>query len=182
MTSPTGARHRIGPPPASGLRRIIFGLAAAAFLAVFVVPWLASVATDWLWFREVHFESVFTTSLAARATLFVIAATVAFVFLYANFWWAQRRFVGVPALFLNRNGVAVDLTPVVSKLLLVAALFVAFITGLFASAQWMSVLLALHAVAVGAADPVFGRDIGFYLFRLPTIAAVLSTLVVLTIL
>src|SRR5512146_232646 len=182
MTSPTGARHRIGPPPASGLRRIIFGLAAAAFLAVFVVPLLASVATDWLWFREVHFESVFTTSLVARAALFVVAAVIAFAFLYTNFWWAQRRFVGVPTLFLNRNGVAVDLTPLVSKLLIVVALFVAFVTGVFASAQWMSVLMALHAVAVGDVDPVFGRDIGFYLFRLPTISALLSTLVVLTML
>ena len=182
MTSPTDARHRIGPSPASGLRRVILGLAAAAFLAVFVVPWLASVATDWLWFHEVHFESVFTTSLMARATLFVVAAVVAFAFLYTNFWWAQRRFVGVPTLFLNRNGVAVDLTPLVSKLLIVVALFVAFVTGVFASAQWMSVLMALHGVAVGDADPVFGRDIGFYLFRLPTISALLSTFVVLTML
>ena len=47
------------PPLPSSLRRIVLWAVAAIFLAMVVVPWLASFFTDWLWFHEVHFESVF---------------------------------------------------------------------------------------------------------------------------
>src|ERR1019366_5926571 len=51
--------------------------------------------------------------------------------------------------------------------------------GLSASALWKTLLMALHGASVGAVDSLFARDIGFYLFRLPAISAVLNMLVVL---
>ena len=175
--------RRIGPPSGFGMRRrIIVGLALLAVLTVFVVPWLASTATDWLWFRTVHFESVFLTGLTTRLLLFLIAGIAAFGFLYSNFWWAWRRFAGVPALYLSRNGEAVDFTRVIPRVALAVTLVIAFVAGLVASARWLDLLMALHGVAVGERDPLFGRDIGFYLFRLPAISGLLSTLAVLTVL
>src|SRR5204862_5912315 len=66
------------------------------------------------------------------------------------------------------------------RLLFIGALVVAFLMALVASAQWLPVLMALHAVPVGQVDPLFGRDIGLYLFRLPAISAALTLLVVVT--
>jgi uncharacterized membrane protein (UPF0182 family) len=40
----------------------------------------------------------------------------------------------------------------------------------------------MNGVALGARDPLFNRDISFYLFRLPLISGVLSTLITLTLL
>src|SRR6185436_8474867 len=37
-----------------------------------------------------------------------------------------------------------------------------------------------NGVAAGATDPLFGRDVSFYLFKLPLISAVLGTLITLT--
>ncbi|HTI39056.1 MAG TPA: UPF0182 family protein, partial [Vicinamibacterales bacterium] len=68
------------------------------------------------------------------------------------------------------------------KLLLGASLIVAFIAAVIASAQWMTVLMAIHGAPVGSVDSVLGRDIGFYLFQLPAISAALGTLIVLTML
>ncbi len=48
------------------------------------------------------------------------------------------------------------------------------------SAQWMTFLQAVHAVSAGTRDALFGRDIGFYLFKLPAIEAVLDGLIGLT--
>src|SRR5437763_373802 len=72
MTFPTAdfrrnSNARLSPR----LRRIVLGALAVVFFAVIVVPWLARFATDWLWYKEIHFESVFLTSLIARAPLFV---------------------------------------------------------------------------------------------------------------
>ena len=159
----------------------MLGLVALALLALVVVPWLATTITDWLWFRSVHFESVYSTGLTARLVLFVLAGLAAFAFLYSNFWWAWRRFAGVPALYISREGHAVDFSLVVPRLMLGATIVIAFITGLAASAQWLGILMALHGARVGEADPLFGRDIGFYLFRLPAIDGILGALNVLTV-
>ena len=51
---------------------------------------LAGLATDWLWFREIHFESVFVTSLGWRVALFAIGALLAFAFVYGNVRLATR--------------------------------------------------------------------------------------------
>lgn len=83
---------------------------------------------------------------------------------------------------MSRNGQAVDFTMLIPRLLLAGTLAVAFVTALVASARWLDVLMALHGATVGERDPMFGRDIGFYLFRLPAISALLNALAVLTLL
>src|SRR5947207_14050266 len=182
MTFPSaGVRPRSEAPLSPRLRRIALGLLAAGFFVFFVMPALAGFATDWLWYEEIRFESVFLTSLIARALLFVVTGVVAFAFLYGNLRWSSHASGRVPRLYVNRAGAEpVDVSHIVPGLLRAGALLVASVTALIASAQWMPVLMALHGVPVGEADPLFGRDIGFYLFRLPAVSAGLTLLVLLT--
>jgi hypothetical protein len=154
---------------------------AIAFLSFIVLPWFGGFATDWLWFREVHFEPVFLTELQWRTALFLVGAAVAFGFVYGNVRLATAELSGFPALFVDRGGgVRVDISRFVPRLFLAGSIFVSFVSGLSASALWMTMLMALHGAPVGAVDSLFGRDIGFYLFTLPAVTAVLNTLVVLT--
>ncbi len=165
----------------SRLRWLLLGLVAAILFDILVAPWLAGVSTDWLWFREVHFESVFVTSFVTHAVLFVVGSFAAFAFLYANLSWAKRGWV-VNAAFVNPGALQAELARLVPKVLTGGALLAALVTGLAVSAQWMTVLTAVHGVSVGETDPVFGRDIGFYLFQLPAVSGALSALAVLTVL
>ncbi len=163
-------------------RKVIFVGLAVAFLAFIVFPWLGGVATDWLWFREVNFETVFLTSLKWRAGLFALGAAISFGFVYGNVRIATAELAGFPALFVDRGGgVRVDISRFVPKLFLAGSLFIAFITGLSASVLWMTALMAVDGATVGSVDSLFGRDIGFYLFTLPAVSALLSTLVALTV-
>src|SRR5207248_1206791 len=92
------------PPWRRGFRRV-------------VLPALAGFATDWLWYDEIRFESVFLTSLVARALLFIVTGLVAFAFLYGNIRWSRQRAGRVPTLYVNRVGAApVDLSRVVPGL------------------------------------------------------------------
>src|SRR6266581_215723 len=114
---PASARLSSNPPLSPRLRRILLGAIAAGFLAIVVIPWLAGFATDWLWYSEIHFESVFLRSLVARALLFVVTGIVAFAFLYGNILWTRRGSAGLPALHLNRgDGVTVDVSHLVPRL------------------------------------------------------------------
>src|SRR5947208_2870104 len=102
MTFPSaGFRPRSEAPLSPRLRRIALGLLAAGFFVFFVMPALAGFATDWLWYEEIRFESVFLTSLIARALLFVVTGVVAFAFLYGNIRWSRQRAGRVPTLYVN---------------------------------------------------------------------------------
>jgi uncharacterized protein len=182
MTQPNqGLPSGIPPAALSRLRRIVLGAAGAFLLVTIVLPWLASFATDWLWFQEIHFEPVFLTSLAWRFTLFLVGGVVAFGFLYGNIRLARRESSALPALFLGRvDGPPIDVLRIVPRVLFYVAIVIAFFFAVTNSALWMTFLQFLHGVPVGVRDPVFGRDIGYYLFRLPAISAVLNMLVGLT--
>ena len=171
------------PPMPPGARKVFLTILAVFFLAMIVLPWLASFATDWLWFQEIGFESVFMTSLVWRVMLFVIGAAIAFAFFYGNVRIARGPEKTFPVLYVNRgDGVPIDVSRTFTKVFFPAALVLAFLTAVTASALWMTFLKAFNAVAVGTPDPLFGRDLGFYLFKLPAIAVVLNTLVTLTLL
>jgi uncharacterized protein len=67
-----------------------------------------------------------------------------------------------------------DLTPVASAVLVVVAILAALATGAAVAGSWETVLLWQHRVpyapdpgAAAVVDPVFGREIGFFLFELP---------------
>ncbi len=182
MTSPfeRPGPARLPPLPRS-FKRIVLGLVAGLFFALILVPWLASFATDWLWFKEIGFQSVFATSLIWRIGLFVIGGGFAFGYIYGNVRFARGTGTGFPVLYVNRgDGVSIDVSRMLTRLFLPVALVLAFLTAVSASASWLLVLKGFNGVPIGTRDPLFGRDISFYLFRLPLISGVLGTLITLT--
>src|SRR4051812_32699008 len=64
-----------------------------------------------------------------------------------------------------------DLTPLAGWVLGGIALFIALLIGGAVSGAWETVLLYLHRVPFSptstVTDPIFGRDVGFFLFELP---------------
>jgi len=171
------------PPMPPGARRLVLTVLAAFFLALIVLPWLATFATDWLWFQEIGFQNVFTTSLVWRVMLFLIGGAIAFAFFYGNVRVARGPEKTFPVLYVNRgDGVPIDVSRTFAKVFFPAALVMAFLSAVTASALWMTFLKAFNGVTVGTQDPLFGRDLGFYLFSLPAISVVLNTLVTLTLL
>jgi uncharacterized membrane protein (UPF0182 family) len=61
-----------------------------------------------------------------------------------------------------------------------AGAVVALLLALHAAARWDLWLMARHAVPFGAADPILGRDVSFYIFRLPFLQFVQTLLFMTT--
>jgi len=126
--------------------------------------------TDWLWFKEVGFTQVFTTRLALNGWLFVGLGGAVFIFLFANLSLAART--APPDVYweledqLGLPGRAI-LEPLVRRLLLPVVAVIAFFSGGRATAAWDTVLEYLNATHFGRVDPLFGRDLAFYVFELP---------------
>ena len=60
--------------------------------------------------------------------------------------------------------------PLVQALILPAALVLGVFAAPHAAGQWEAFLLFVNGVPFGLADPLFGHDLGFYVFRLPALA------------
>lgn len=113
---------------------------------------LAAIITEHLWYADLGYAGAFWKRAEARVVVCAAAFAVTFVF------------------------VAINLlaTKAASKLVSTrSALAVALVAGLAAAAasygSWMEFQQFIHATSFGKADPLFGRDVSFYVFKLPII-------------
>ncbi len=166
------------------LRRRLAILAIAAFAALGIFfPGLVALLTDWWWFQEIGYQIVFSRALVTRIVLFLTVAGLTGGLLYLNLRIAQRGLIPNPILLqLAPSAPRLNLTVAVRRLTVPLALALGLFAGLGATAAWALVLRATNGTPFGIADPVFSRDIGFYLFTLPALSAALSSLISLTVL
>lgn len=157
-------------------------IAGALFVIFIATTPLVILYTDWLWFQEVALTRVFQKELLVKTLLFVAGGLVAFLFLYLNLRLANRGIAIDPVVIRTTpQGPPMDLMRLARRLTMPATLFVAVIVAFAASSAWMIVLQAMHATPFGVTDPVLGRDVGFYIFSLPVLSALLSALNALTV-
>src|SRR6266850_1911552 len=160
-------------------RLVVWLLVGLGVLIVFISP-LVGLLAEWPWFTALGYGRVFATRLVASFTLGVLAGGVAFAFLYANLRFAQRGVVPNPVVVQgNAQRPAVDVTRLVRRLALPAALAFALFLALAVSTDWMPVLQFLHQTPFGVTDPIFGRDLAYYVFTLPIVTGVLAILTTL---
>ncbi len=146
-------------------------------MLVFFISPVIGLLAEWPWFSALGYERVFGTRLIASLLLGVLTGGLACAFLYANLRFAQRGIVPNPVVMqMNAQTPAVDVTRLVRRLALPAALALALFIGLGASTAWMPVLQFLHQTPFGVTDPVFGRDIAYYVFTVPIVGGVLALL------
>ncbi len=149
--------------------RLLLGIAVALFLVV--VPTAARWYTDWLWFGEVGYLRVFWVPFLSRVMVALVVGAALWLLLYANLRPVLRS-ASADIIEMQRRGGAYrparprwrGLAPGWWGWLLAG---IAFVAGLSASSEWVMFQQFLHATAFGASDPLFGRDVGFYVFRLP---------------
>jgi uncharacterized membrane protein (UPF0182 family) len=143
---------------------VLFGV--TAILALEAVPFY----TDWLWFEEVGYVAVFLRIAATRGGILIGVGLLTFLFLALNLraavrarppdvFWELEEPLGLPS--------RVVLEPLLQRLLKPVTAVLSFLIGLSASAEWQTVLLYRNAQLFGVTDPLFERDVAFYVFQLP---------------
>jgi uncharacterized protein len=167
------------------MRRLrVLWVVSLAFIVFALLPTLTGPITDWLWFREVGFQTVFATELVTKFLLFVVGTLVAYFFITFNARFATRGVSRAPVLWrVSPDLPPVDIARSLSKTIVPLAAVFAFMFGTAAVGAWMKFLQFTHASSFGVTDPIFGREVGYYVFTLPAIASVIGfarTLVILT--
>ena len=121
---------------------------------------------DIQWFKEVGYLEVFFTKMVAIAKLF-IPIFIVYFFAVAIYLFTLRknikilvgevRFKGLRKYFILLN--------------LGVSLLGAFITS---TTQWYKILQFTNSISFGEVDPIFNKDISFYIFKLPLIQSIFN--------
>ena len=148
--------------------KLLFLFFTLFFLVIFL-PEFISLYIDWLWFRDIGQGLIFSTRVQGQAFSALAGALGGFLITYLNIRIALRAMKGrqiviplnvqaMPQLDILRH---IDWTRIIVPVL----------TGLFMAAlfngNWLTLLSYIHGTASGYADPIFGKDVSFYLFSLP---------------
>ncbi|MFA7060043.1 MAG: UPF0182 family protein [Pedobacter sp.] len=144
-------------------------------IAFFVIlPFMSSLLgfyTEWLFFVETGFTSVFTTTLAAKTGAGLFFGLFLFLFVMINLLLANRAKFPLTDIFIigagNFRMQRDKQIGLVNPLGLLITAVMAIFAGNWGAMQWEEALFFTNRVTVGTVDPVMGRDIGFYLFSLP---------------
>ncbi|HNV76130.1 MAG TPA: UPF0182 family protein, partial [Gemmatimonadaceae bacterium] len=148
---------------------------AIAFLLFIVVPAASGFFADLWWFREIGYDVVFIRTVTTRLLLFLVAGAVGSATLYLNLSLAQRGVVPEPVMVRMGEAVApVDVAGATRRLRLPISILFGIVFGLGVSATWQVLLQWLHRTPFDVADPVFSRDIGYYVFSLPALSVALG--------
>lgn len=137
---------------------------------IFLLVLFAELWTEVLWFTELGFVEVLRTRLVTQALLFVTAAVIMGVAVWASLTVAFR---GRPVYAPSTPGQeALDryreqLEPLRRLVGIAVPVVLGLFAGSAASGQWQTVQLWLNRTPFGTDDPEFGLDVGFYVFTLP---------------
>ena len=178
---PGAGRRRAGQPPDARQRARLLIAIAIVMLAVVFIPFVAHRLADWLWYRDLGFERVFLTKIAAQWGLGIVSGIAAGLILIGNVRVALRGAALDSLLAETRFGAeararAAVLTRLAELIATPAALLVTVLTAIAVASEWRTALSFLYRTPFGVADPVFGRDVGYYVFSLPAIGGVLDFL------
>jgi uncharacterized protein len=155
---------------------------AVVVLLIIVLGIITGYVEKLLWMRQLDYADIFWTLLSVQWAMFCSAFVFAFLYLSINLRQAVRN----SAAFRDDGPVAqtgIDFSPRLLKLAVVltsAAVALFFSVGVYA--QWDTYLRFRYGGSFGVSDPLFGVDVGFYLFHLPFYEMLQSSLMLLTVL
>ncbi|MFW0789102.1 UPF0182 family protein [Gordonia sp. CPCC 205333] len=165
-----GERGPATMPTLSRRSKIAIGVGVAILVLLLVGPRIVGVTTDWMWFSQVGFSSVYSRIVWTRVAMFLVAGIVVGLIVFAALAAAYRsRPVFVPA-SSGVDPLARYRTTVMTHLRwfsVAPAVLVGVLAGLVAQGSWATLQLFWHGEEFGKTDPQFNLDISFYAFDLP---------------
>ncbi len=156
--------------PKNRTPRIILALVLFFLIVLPLFTNGVDLLVDWLWFEQEGFRTIYRTILltqinlsglvgigfmAVTAVNLLIARTLA----HRHGFQAYSDHIEFSA--LDRFGIAFR------WLIWVGVLLIGYVAGQWGMSHWLEYLMARHSQTIGRQDPLFGIDLGFYLFRLP---------------
>lgn len=168
-----------GAPKRRGRWLIVLGLLAL----LFALSRASSIYVETLWFGSLGYAAVYWTTFKYAVALFTAFALATTLILRGAFWVMERTFdvsaLAPRRILLNNQPVFVQPARLLKPAAWLVSIFFGFVYGVGMSGEWQRFALWLNRPQTGEVDPIFGRQVGFYLFTLPVAETLASWLLVL---
>ena len=175
---------KLTPKPRRGRGRLFLLIAVVAVILLFGRT-AVSFWVDLLWFKSLGYGEVFWKSRGLEWGIFAGFFALTFLILFGIFSALKRAHEDdLPSdhtIYIGGQPVNLSLKPVLRIVSIGGSLAVALLTGGTMATQWQTLALWWYAPQGGAADPIFGRPLGFYLFTLPAWQLILGWLLTLSV-
>jgi uncharacterized protein len=185
----------VGSPSTTPAQRLLpfrGGLVLLAGMLLVAAFKLVDYTAELLWFRALGYEEVFWRLRLAKTAMFAAGFIPAFLYVLINLL-VLARLVGLQDILFGgssattshgwrgQSGAAVAWLPVrrLTSLLVLVSAATAAIFGFVFYGEWDRLLRLAWSQDFGMSDPIFRRDIGFYLFVLPFLRLVQTSLMML---
>lgn len=143
-------------------------LLVTLFLVFVGLPRSLGILTDWLWFSDLGYEGVYRTRLLSQTALFFLGGAVFVGLVIGSVGLAGRissRALG--ALELPGSAQVRAMEGSFRRVVTIGTAFLGLIMAAGLSGGWLDILRFFNHVSFEAADPLFNRDISFFVFTLP---------------
>ena len=139
---------------------------AVLVIAFIVLSFLKTIYTDWLWFDSLSYQGIYQKVLFTKIALFSIGFAVTFSLVLCTLFFANKNTNGV-----TQSSIPDSLNNLIKKTTLFGIMGVsgilAIIMGATLSSKWELFLRFTNAEIFGLLDPIYDKDVGFYIFELP---------------
>ncbi|MFZ5353094.1 MAG: UPF0182 family protein [Bacillota bacterium] len=144
----------------------IKGIYIVAALLLLVIIFFSSIAgylIDYQWFSELNYQEVFFKKLFTQIQFFVPTFILLFVVLFL-----YMKSINAHSVKHSRVILDVKEKKVRNRIFALVSFVVSFLFSLvFVTEIWYEFLIFINKSAFGIADPIFSKDIGFFMFTLP---------------
>jgi len=161
-------RDREPKPPdkRQGTATKVLSILAGLIILFILLSVAKGFYTEWLWFSKLGYGDVFTAILKTRVLVFFLAAIIFSILFLGNLVLATRL-VPKTETSLWPWTIVRRLQPVLRLGIILVTALLSLIFGLLAQSNWEAILRFFNWQPFGITDPVFHREIGFYVFSLP---------------
>ncbi|MGI6629608.1 MAG: UPF0182 family protein [Bacillota bacterium] len=174
--------------------RLPYLIIVLVFLALFIKVF-SGFYVDYMWFGDLGYSKLFTTPIIAKLLIGVISFIIFFLILFGmgfiafkTFQRAEQENPGFWRRFSFHivkdasSPETINVTPISGKkvipVILIASLLFSFLLALqTVESGWMKLLEFFNSTNFNITDPVFNKDISFYIFRIPFYNFVLNSLI-----
>ena len=149
------------------IQKVIILLLVAIIVSLTSISAVVHLLTESWWFETVGFASVFWQRVTWQVAIWLGTFVVYGAFLGLNYWMALRLTGDRPFRFLESS----EFEPYTNKIANYAIALLIFILALsmanISAAAWELFPKFVNATSFERVDPIYQKDLGFYLFRLP---------------
>ena len=178
--------------------RYLFSIIFVAFIVLLIAIFAgANFFTEWAWFNQLGYLKAFLLMFFSNFGLRVLIGLIFAVFVFINLSFTKKLFYkyfekeevdseNVETLFKDESQGFLNWLSKnkLNWLYIIISLILGFLFSSVSSELWKIVLKFFNQTPFGTTDPIFGRDIAFYVFSLPFysfIKEMAMVLIVLTI-